>query len=848
MSDEEFKKLIPDASDTYIAFDKNQIVGGSNKSTPIETLNTAAKVAVKAPKGATMVRVTDSAGRTAIQDLKSVQGDNVFKDAGIKKIEAGTIGKDKKFIPIKGEVEVEPKLVGMGGALEGEVSTGAGADITGIAQRVREQVAKAGQEGLPPRGEGINAEDSVERGEEMLKQGADPEKAMADFEASPEKRFGASDMALVRAQLRRLAFEARRTEEQHGTESPEFLKAWQARTDWAARVKKMQTQWHAAGEAQQGEQDIDTGSFSGLATAFKDDTGRDFTEPQRKAAKRIAAGVNEADKAAAKAAADLNQHLFDFLKDVPVKVPDTVGQAQRVFAEFSKGHRLANIIGPMSQHQIKFIWGFAKKYYTDRGETNFEKIFQGVANDLGLDVKDVRRALARNSNGQKILHDAYVKQYRARQLKNSAKLWVKSQADPTWWRRIKSIPRAQFNLTVTGHATTWIGTHAGQNLFDPTRWGTLGRNYHKMWRVAFSEANWEAEAADLTKRPNWGIARRAGVNNDPYVRQGDYDSPEMTKFFAKLGAGKKGALGLLTLRQDFFDQAWDKLPQSNRTDEAAKLIANDVNHSTGTTRMQAVERPLTSFLMFAPRLVAARWQWELYDPAKAIITKAFKNSTATPAEHMFANMILKRRAIFAATYISALGLNSILLDATGSNQKLNLTDPHKSDWLGFKGFGMEARPFSAGIAIMRLLAAEYKDLFITPQKPKPWEEPRAQSAGDITQYLQQTASPTASTLADLISQTDMFGNPLPPQPGRDIKNPPPKQPKWQEREGRAPYTWPSYAAQRFSPIPFEAAIREAFQSQGMPADKAANWTRIILGSAAMATTGVLVEKDPNLNK
>ena len=38
-------------------------------ASPIETLNTAPKVTIKAPKGATMVGVTDSAGRTAIQDL-----------------------------------------------------------------------------------------------------------------------------------------------------------------------------------------------------------------------------------------------------------------------------------------------------------------------------------------------------------------------------------------------------------------------------------------------------------------------------------------------------------------------------------------------------------------------------------------------------------------------------------------------------------------------------------------------------------------------------------------------------------------------------------------------------------
>ena len=83
------------------------------------------------------VQLSNTVNAISQKFIVPILGDNVFKDAGIKKIEAGTIGKDKKFIPIKGEVEVEPKLVGLGGALEGEVATGAGADITGIAQRVR---------------------------------------------------------------------------------------------------------------------------------------------------------------------------------------------------------------------------------------------------------------------------------------------------------------------------------------------------------------------------------------------------------------------------------------------------------------------------------------------------------------------------------------------------------------------------------------------------------------------------------------------------------------------------------------------------------------------------------------
>ena len=95
-----------------------------------------------------MVRVTDSAGRTAIQDLKSVQGDNVFKDAGVKKIEAGIIGKDKKFVPVKGEVTVYPKLQPLGADVAGgEFPRGQGSP-TAMKYRLIDQERQ--QRGLEP--------------------------------------------------------------------------------------------------------------------------------------------------------------------------------------------------------------------------------------------------------------------------------------------------------------------------------------------------------------------------------------------------------------------------------------------------------------------------------------------------------------------------------------------------------------------------------------------------------------------------------------------------------------------------------------------------------------------------
>ena len=83
---------------------------------PIEAINTLPTVKVTVPEGATMLRGTDSKGRSSVQPISGVNKSNPFRGAGITKLEAGTIGKDKKFIPIKGDLTVENKTpISMGG-------------------------------------------------------------------------------------------------------------------------------------------------------------------------------------------------------------------------------------------------------------------------------------------------------------------------------------------------------------------------------------------------------------------------------------------------------------------------------------------------------------------------------------------------------------------------------------------------------------------------------------------------------------------------------------------------------------------------------------------------------------
>ena len=126
--------------------------------------------------------------------------------------------------------------------------------------------------------------------------------------------------------------------------------------------------------------------------------------------------------------------------------------------------------------------------------------------------REVAEHLAKNQTVKRATDEAYLKQARARQLKNSAKAWLKDQQSPVWQRYASKIPRALFGLKVAGHATVGIGTDAAQNLYIPSRWPAIARAYADMWRFAYGKAaTHEAAMEDLTRSPNFAVARRAGL-------------------------------------------------------------------------------------------------------------------------------------------------------------------------------------------------------------------------------------------------------------------------------------------------------------------------------------------------
>ena len=196
---------------------------------------------------------------------------------------------------------------GMGAMKAGELGPSGNAEVYGIAARVREQRALAGRVDPIAPGTGIAPADSVLKGRQMIKSGADPEAALANFEKTG--KFDSSDIAITRAHGEALNAEATRIEEEKGTGSSEYQLAKQKLNDWDKRTKPMQTDWSKSGSAQQGQTDTDTGSFTGLQRAWRAATDKDFTPEQETGAKKVASKV----KKAAKETDDARQKLYDHL-------------------------------------------------------------------------------------------------------------------------------------------------------------------------------------------------------------------------------------------------------------------------------------------------------------------------------------------------------------------------------------------------------------------------------------------------------------------------------------------------------------------------------------------------------
>jgi len=466
-------------------------------------------------------------------------------------------------------------------------------------------------------------------------------------------------------------------------------------------------------------------------------------------------------------------------------------QLARKIEDFNFADKKGNKFTP---NEAKAVWGRAKEGYIDKGVTDFNDMVDGLSKETGLSHDQVRNAIAQPKQLREITDEMYRARYARQRAILNAKAWIRSADTPKTIRFIRSVPNIFFGLKVFGHGTVGMITHAGMDIFKPSAWNIYFPNFIRQFKFAYGDvANYQKAIEDLQADPDYIMWKRAGLAVDPTRIYDDY--MEIGKLFGKFGEiGNKGFQILKVHRLETAKSIWSHLSEIEKADpETAQRIAEQVNSSTGTSKV--VTPKILNVAMFAPRLEWSRWQRLIIEPAKAIKTfTTWKN--AKPSEKVAAKLTAKSSGERLATMAALLAANQAILTLAGSNQKINFTDPTKSDWLRFKA-GNKVIDVSGGMLSTITFVARLAEIIVEDQK-KLYGKSRFETAVKFGgNYIRGKASPFAGNAVDWFSHTDYMGNVLPPFNDKPKK-------------GAHKYTWGEYLLTQQTPIPAAEGIKDVY--------------------------------------
>lgn len=768
----------------------------------------------------------------------------------------------------------------------------------GIAERVTEQRAEEGKIAPVDPGEGRGAETLIEQGREALKKGADPKAIIDQFSKTKqvsgldmaivrahgeklakaaydaEEKFG-SDSPEYKAAAQADSDWIKKIKPMQ-TESSDIFRAQQGVTEVdTGTFHGLQREFvNIAGREfteKEAKQAKKIASNVKEATEAADEAQKPVLDalkrqktPEGKTARVTI--LEKLSKEADAARERINKRLKEGrqmsgldpedLKDSAIIGADLIAKGVTKFAEWSEsmvkdlGERIRphlkaifnearkthqNIENEVLGKTAGAVWKRAKEYI-DKGESNFDDIRHKIAIDLGMPVEEVTQKLTEPKSIRNLTDEMYAKMSARRALVAQANAWVKQQSMPGWYRFATSLPRAFFKLATFGHGTVGMITHSGIDMFHPGRWAAYWPNFFRQFKlmgILDKGAFHEKMMQSIIRDPNFITAKRAGLKVDPTHFTDDYQNNWASTYFKKIGlSGNRGFDALKLYRMDRFNQVWEGLPDAVKTPDMAKLIADGINHESGAVKMQF--KDWANWTFFAPKLEGSRWAWLVGDPAKA--TKILSEwKTATPAEKHFAISQVKEKAAIAGTYFTMLAANQGLLTATGSEQKINYTDPRKSDFLAFKAAGHKLGIISPMLGVVRFVA-NMIHASLGQRQGYENRETRVESMEKIGgDYLRGKLSPFAGVATDIATQSDFQKRPLP-----FSKDPVPASVR---KQGLDRYTYGEYAGEHLMPIPVEEAIREVWRKQGMGESDIEHWMKALGSAALMGTTGARLTPD-----
>lgn len=474
----------------------------------------------------------------------------------------------------------------------------------------------------------------------------------------------------------------------------------------------------------------------------------------------------------------------------------------------------------LTPERVAGIWKYARDNYINKGES-FEATIKGVSKDIGLPEHWVARAFTKPKALRNVTDQMFRQMSLRREAVRQAREYVAAVDTPGYKKFASAVWNLPRSILTAGHYAVFPVTHAGDLAFRPTAWKAYFKGVIDSYKF-INRATHEAAMQDLVRDPNYTIARRGGLVNNPEAEpQGILTGHGLTEKLAEKfpalksisGASRRGFDALKITRQALFNREWKKIPQTDRNIETSKALSEMINHATGAHTGQI---PLGK-LQFAPQLNAARWSKALVDPAKTVLT-FLDWKDATPAAKHVALARVRNAAEFAAVYTGMLAVNQGLNLAFGSKDKVNFTDPTKSDWLQFKVNG-HIVGIGSGVREVYALLGKIVAIGGQTKKQRGGDTATVTEAKVIGRYASQKLSPTLGAILEASLREDkLTGRPLP----------------WSNEKSTASNPrmgYGEYMATHYSPIPISGGAREAFNAMREEGMSAPDTMAILKGAA-----------------
>jgi hypothetical protein len=489
------------------------------------------------------------------------------------------------------------------------------------------------------------------------------------------------------------------------------------------------------------------------------------------------------------------------------------------------------------------MWKWLKENAIDHGMP-FEQVHEVLNNHFfgGTGRPEwINEFLAARKTPFKRASDAvWIAQANRRNIQQQAKNLVSDRNANILSRVAKAVIAGPRYVSVGGgiHGVVFPGTHGGALLLNPLRWKAFARLVVNTWKN-IDPAQAQRLMDSMARSPRFALGRRLGV--------------DLTTHGAETGGGNISARtwgALLETRFRIWNAAMERHINSGKysteeIDSIGKELAVWANHATGSGKGVLTAHPVISEAFFGPKLAQSYWNRLIGDPVKTLGTWTNWNK-ASAGEKVVAMQRLRGAMGAAATYTGMLVANQAVLAATGQKDQINWTDPSKSDWLGFKGWGFrwslpgamhsEINLIGQLIAAQSMSSDQLAAVGIPVPRGKVSEDELSSLrelyvARQLKQYAQSKATSVIGLAKELVTGRDFMGRPLPWVSEKQT-------PK--EAQKHPPVSWGEYAWSH-APIPLAGAARYVYdelRKAGASAGDAMMWMRAAVVGGINAATGI----------